>query len=132
MSARALSNRGQLSRQPAIRARGAQGVHQPRAVHQIAQPTAKEQVSADLLEFPIKHTMRLTGASIDTVKAWRAGRRFPSNPYLQKLEPHFESVQAYMRQQFPHSMAAAHPESAEALAAAFQQFLITRQAAKGD
>jgi hypothetical protein len=71
---------------------------------------------------------RITDASIDTIKAWRTDppRRFPSHPYLQRLEPHLESVRRYMAHQFPHSFAAAHPESPEAIAAIVQQVLQAR------
>lgn len=88
----------------AMRVRCTQYDSEKRDVHQIAQVALKEQVFADILEFPVKGVARITGASLDTIKAWRVGRRFPSWEYLKRLEPYLESVRLYVAKEFPNSV----------------------------
>ena len=110
-----------------MRAACTREVHVPNDVHEITQAVLKEQVSAEIRElFPAKAVCRITGASLDTAKSWQAGRRFPSHDNLKRLEPYLESVRRYMMHEFPHSLAAAHPESQQAFAEAFRQFMQSR------
>lgn len=110
-------NRRTTERMDATEVRCTRRVHLPNDVHQIVQAAVKERVSADIRQFPIKDIARITGASTDTVKAWRTDppRRFPSWENLKRLEPHLVSVQEYVAHEFPNSTSAAHPESPEAL-----------------
>jgi hypothetical protein len=108
MSARASRiNRGQLSRQPAIRARGTTVFTPPKVSPKITNLEATEQVSALVIGFSAGTLAKAAGRSKDSAKHWKIGHACPNLASAINLARSIPSVRAWLLEQIELGV---HPE----------------------
>lgn len=56
----------------------------------------EERFSAEILRLPVKQVARTADVSVDTVKAWRAGKTFPNGAALMRAAKGIPSIHAIM------------------------------------
>jgi transcriptional regulator with XRE-family HTH domain len=109
-------NRGHLSRQPAIRARGTQSVTPPQNDPQLVRPLLVDRFAAAILPFSCKQLAQVAECSPDTVKAWRKRRQKPQLEHLFRIANAFPVIRKFVEMEIGSGANPADPKLLDEIA----------------